>query len=769
MRLLFSILLLSNFCFAQIRPVVILPGNADLSTNIRTAISDQNASIISIERPGGGDIRITGTIDFKGKVLKLSSGTKIIGTAPVISNAVIDASYNQQIFSANTKLQNVIVTGLVVSVKWFGATGDGVTDDQPAIQAAGEAIIQNNSLPRTLYFPHGSYRINKELFFYNWSGTDYAFFSLNLLGQEGAYFNNTLTEARIIATHTNTFAIGYQMARSSLIKGLVIQGQFNPPGSGNYREYVSRPYATWANGVADNPTAPYSGIVIDPVDNSNSLGITGRYQTLENMYRGTGANMNSGCSGIKIEQCRISGFAICIAVSLNSITSNAENVHIIDCALEIAKAAVAYGQDQTKDNYIIRCISWERVHTLVDTKNYGRGTGQAPYVDGWNIAGDVIQLWQLNPLRAACNWRNVFAEGIWRIGDGDAGAGLSIESSTINFKLGELVPPTHVTGAKIIFKGCVIKYYDNQYNKRMRMIGADYRFEDCELDRVPLFNPAYGFERLTPAQFINCVTGDGQLGKPYAKGQYSANNYYVTYGQMIFEEGGLLQGSSYNGIKDLKISFNFSWPLKEQRLDVITIWPVNNGEVKITGTKNLVAAGDYITTESGIVIGRVASVNRIEQSAQLVDVPIDILGGFSGHCITNWVDRLAGQFIGDLSEGSNQITNIEYDILLPQPYVGQRLKIGHSSITPIVEAVTGSTITMSIASDYSHKEAFNSFDRSQLFELTTPQGTAGNWPVLIPKGAKFYKREETLICTKAGFWNAAAIGKKNQAEFKIIN
>lgn len=752
MRILIFILLASISTNAQFKRIVITPASGDI---IRKAISDTTIRIIQVDKP----IDVSGVIDFKGKTLVMSDGTQLIGSV-ILRNVVIEAGYNQHIFTTETILENAIVTQTLVSVKWFGAKGDGITDDAPAIQAAGDAIIKNNSLPRGLYFPWGTYRCDKELFFYNWTGTDYGFFSLNLIGQEGAYFNNTLTEARIVANHNKTFAVGYQTARSSLIRGIVIQGQFNPTGSGNYREYVSRPYSTWAQGVSDKPTAPYSGISIDPVDNSGTLGMTGRYEGLENMYRGTGVMMHSGSSGIKIEQCRVQGFAVDIAISLNSITSNAENIHIIDCTLDQAKAAVAYGQDQTKDNFIIRCISWDRVHTLVDTKNYGRGTGQAPYVDGWNVAGDIVQLWQFSPLRAACSWRNVFAESLWRIGDGDAGAGLSLESSTINFKLGEIMPASHITGAKIVFKGCVIKYYDNRYDKRMRLIGADYRFEDCELDRVPLFDPSYTFGRLTPAQFINCISGDGQLGRPYAKGQYPSQSSFVAYGQITFEEGGLLQGPSYNYIKDLRIKFDCSWPNKEQRIDVVVITVDDAKRTAIMyGGGNQIAIGDYITSEAGIVYGRVAAINRTQNTADLVEIPIGINGTIQDHCITHWVDKIAGQFIGDINNGSNTILNVEYDVLLPQPYVGQRLKIGHSITTPIVDAIDGNTITMSVASDYSLPNAFNSWNGLQSFELTTTGGPteAGAWPVLIPKGAVFYKPfnrfglETKSECIKAGF------------------
>jgi hypothetical protein len=137
------------------------------------------------------------------------------------------------------------------------------------------------------------------------------------------------------------------------------------------------------------------------------------------------------------------------------------------------------------------------------------------------------------------------------------------------------------------------------------------------------------------------------------------------------------------------------------------------------------------------------------------------------------VERLAGQFIGDITTGSDKIRNCEYDVLLPGPYVGQRLKIGHTLTSPIVEAINGTEITISVKSDYTLKGALNYWDRSQVFELTTTGGPAeaGAWPVLIPKGAKFYQPhnkyagESTMICTKPGFANAAALGKINQAKW----
>jgi hypothetical protein len=54
------------------------------------------------------------------------------------------------------RLQNDFIGSGVVSVKWFGATGDGVTNDYAAIQAAVTAGTK-------IYFPEGTYSIETKL------------------------------------------------------------------------------------------------------------------------------------------------------------------------------------------------------------------------------------------------------------------------------------------------------------------------------------------------------------------------------------------------------------------------------------------------------------------------------------------------------------------------------------------------------------------------------------------------------------------------------
>jgi hypothetical protein len=53
-----------------------------------------------------------------------------------------------------------------VNVRWFGATGDGVTDDTDAIQACidmAEALYASNQLPVTVYIPSGKYYVTQTI------------------------------------------------------------------------------------------------------------------------------------------------------------------------------------------------------------------------------------------------------------------------------------------------------------------------------------------------------------------------------------------------------------------------------------------------------------------------------------------------------------------------------------------------------------------------------------------------------------------------------
>jgi hypothetical protein len=129
----------------------ILAGDTTDKTAIIQSVLN-HSDIKTIVLDAQQQIAISGTLNVPaGKVIKFTNGSKFTGTA-TISGATIDAGYSYQIFDTTITLANCKVTGNLFSAKWYGATGNGIANDQPAIQKAGDTIISNATLPRTLYF-----------------------------------------------------------------------------------------------------------------------------------------------------------------------------------------------------------------------------------------------------------------------------------------------------------------------------------------------------------------------------------------------------------------------------------------------------------------------------------------------------------------------------------------------------------------------------------------------------------------------------------------
>ena len=98
--------------------------------------------------------------------IKIADGA--VTSAKIADDTIVNADVNSSAGIVATKLSFTQAgTGAVartvdsklkdvVSVKDFGATGDGTTNDQPAIQAGFDHVIANGG---TLYFPSGTYRV----------------------------------------------------------------------------------------------------------------------------------------------------------------------------------------------------------------------------------------------------------------------------------------------------------------------------------------------------------------------------------------------------------------------------------------------------------------------------------------------------------------------------------------------------------------------------------------------------------------------------------
>jgi len=317
---------------------------------------------------------------------------------------------------------------------------------------------------KDIYFSKGNYSISKPLVLEN----DGKFFSLNLIGEDAAQFNQETSEARIICTFSEGFAIGYQMARSSLIKGLVIYGT----GRGK-----------------DERFDVYSGVSIDPYNRKK--------------------NGTSGSSGITISNCRIRNFTVGISISQNGVTLNAENIHVEKCSIDGVKVAYATCQRQSKENTVRDLICWENVETVFDGVSYGQGLGVIPYIDGVNIAGSVYQVFDFGPQLFATSAQKIFAENITRIGNiVDGGVGVTIRDSHFDFNWNKF-PASHFKGNWITFDNCSMRYYDDKNDKRIIIDGLNNSFLNGYTDKPFLMKIADREELHRTNYYFNykCVSG----------------------------------------------------------------------------------------------------------------------------------------------------------------------------------------------------------------------------------------------------------------------
>jgi len=120
---------------------------------------------------------------------------------------------------------------IALSVRDFGAVGDGVTDDTVAVQAAIDALEASTNY-NTLHFPAGTYRLNTTSFatdgFVNWyqflklGKTDLAGRDLIFTGEPGAVLYSTVSNLRA------RMLMVYASFRSLAFRGLTWRKDSNP-------------------------------------------------------------------------------------------------------------------------------------------------------------------------------------------------------------------------------------------------------------------------------------------------------------------------------------------------------------------------------------------------------------------------------------------------------------------------------------------------------------------------------------------------------------
>lgn len=383
-----------------------------------------------------------------------------------------------------------------VSVKDFGAVGDGVTDDTAAIQATINAVIYNNTtnpvngLKKRVYLPAGKYRITDTLHLgYGTANVQYT--SCDLEGDGAQYrADNSFSGTSIIADFNDRPAINVQGGRGNIISNLCIKGRnsdyvtSNQLGSilGTLNGIDDTVAANWVNPAfpasAGSRYAPYAGITIDAY--CGPAPATAYPAVSYPSFLGAQTQYNKALSSdVMVDNCYIDGFVVGVASKPSDADENADYTVIRRTAIERCQYGISIGNTQSRAVHLddVKCVF---VHTALTTNKHGKQNGKLNgTISNFNV-GAATQIFDLNSsaIYGPVTFLHAYAESLWRLGsitaENNSESSLIFQSCKFSFdNMGESsynptgtrgVPGKLLSGAQDIvmdvrFIGCVLTQF----------------------------------------------------------------------------------------------------------------------------------------------------------------------------------------------------------------------------------------------------------------------------------------------------------------------
>lgn len=659
---------------AQTRRVPVVTGN--VVTNIKAVVTDPIVEIVELEKAGNGDIIINSTIDLQGKVLKISPGTRIVGTYK-IANAVIDASAEENTFGTTGTFENVRSINGELSIKWFGANGDDQIDDYIPIQKAIDVAISSGGIGK-VKFPYGHYLLSKGL---NIRRSDSAgmpsrFVSLTLSGEVSSFDTGPIGAATTITLlNPNGAAVNVQRGKGCVIEYIYFQGQNRLNLS---PEEVVDENTNWnVNGSSNKPLAPHCGVAVDRFG-QNSIYDFMRDPDYRDLYTEQGIG---GSTDIIIRNCAFRYFTVGVAVSTNSTTQNAEIVKIEDCWIDYVRSCVSTGNSQTRTVIIENLKSWGNVEVVVDAERYGGG-GAIPELRGANFAGSVKYLLRTtNTGLPVAVFNDVYAETLYAIGGrlapGASTMQINLVNCQLNFMGGEQstsTPTVIVRCNQLNIIGGLWTYYSHNTYQPMpidcpitTVIGAalygvlwDINGNSVHYTNVKVHS-LYNSPLNSGGRTLFAGIEDGRLVA--AEGSYVyATDQKRTYDGPVGFIG--MVDADITIIDRYNISFDIGAGLQSSVMGGEFVAIRGYGGYPIT---------DSVTNSSGyyFILGTVSSVNGSIVTVKNIPRNLNLSAGRFRFQVFSYI-HIYKTHIGDIQAGSNIITNIVGE----GNSVSQRLEVG---------------------------------------------------------------------------------------------
>jgi hypothetical protein len=276
-----------------------------------------------------------------------------------------------------------------VNVKWFGAKGDGTTDDRAAIQSAVDHAIYLSpvtgtqlSRRRGVTIPEGTYLIHDTIQLgYGYSGGGHGpFTSVTLEGAGPRYDITSVSRSgtAIKCNFTDRPAINVQGARQTRIRSLTVWGKYDYitiKGLGHrYQIHEDLDVTAWQDpdtaiwsAKSWSGHAPYAGITIDAYAGS-APGQNPYPAVSYPAFLGTNVPQygKSGSSDVQIEDCNVTQF--CVGVGRFSTSNqNGELIRLVrgQCIHCIYGLAICHSQAKKLE---VEDYNFGGVHTCITGK-----------------------------------------------------------------------------------------------------------------------------------------------------------------------------------------------------------------------------------------------------------------------------------------------------------------------------------------------------------------------------------------------------------------
>ncbi|MCI4679533.1 glycoside hydrolase family 55 protein [Rhodoblastus acidophilus] len=384
-----------------------------------------------------------------------------------------------------------ILPGETVSVAQFGAVGDGLADDAPAIQAAIDYALYGEGAPKKVFLPARRYRIADALQI----GYGERYVTLEFCGEPGLCPNGE--PAGLYPAFNDRPGLNIQGGRGVRLRGISLFGVNRDHLKRNYDRLKDRGRReAWLGpqlaASSSSRHAPYAGVTIDAFAGPRP---DPAYPapTFPEYVSNTMPYDKNFSSNTILENCRIEGFYVALAVQPGQVpdASNGDFVTLRDCAFQFNCISVADGHADARCNNIENS-RLHFCHTALDSVSCGPGAGSYQALICGSSFDNVWQILNVNlagskaqgpfPIR----FEGCYGESIFRLGSASAAAehvpGLAFESCKFEFSIkNEEHSPKSLldcpSGA-VLFRHCVL-LGGNGFS----FFDADVRFDGVAFSR----------------------------------------------------------------------------------------------------------------------------------------------------------------------------------------------------------------------------------------------------------------------------------------------